>query len=105
MTIDDRELEAALATLLTTSPPSLAPGVLAEVGLADRYATIDSPIGPVVVAWNGVGVSSVSAATDHATFESSHEAQTGRRAIRAERLPEALEPEPQLDHTPLALGE
>ena len=36
MTTDDRELEAAMAALLTTAPATLAPGVLAEVGLADR---------------------------------------------------------------------
>ena len=91
MTIDDRELEVAMATLLTSAPSTLAPGVLAEVGLADRYATIDSPIGPVVVAWNGIGVSTVSAATDDARFEAAHQAQTGRRAIRADRLPVTLE--------------
>lgn len=91
MTIDDRDLEAAMATLLTTAPPSLAPGVLAEVGLADQYANIDSPIGPLVVAWNGLGVSVVEAAEDDARFEASHQAHTGRRAIRAERLPVALE--------------
>ena len=56
MTTDDRDLEAAMAGLLTTAPATLAPGVLAEVGLADRYARIDSPIGPLVVAWNGLGV-------------------------------------------------
>ena len=76
MTIDDRELEAAMATLLTSAPTSLAPGVLAEVGLADRYATIASPIGPVVVAWNGIGVSIVAAATNDATFETAHQAHS-----------------------------
>lgn len=91
MTIEDRELEEAMATLLTTAPPSLAPGVLAEIGLADRYAYIDSPIGPLVVAWNGLGVSAVEAAVDDAGFEASHEARTRRRTIRAERLPDALE--------------
>ena len=49
-------------------PPSLAPNVLAEVGLADRYARFDSPIGPLVVAWNGLGVSAVEAADDDATL-------------------------------------
>jgi O-6-methylguanine DNA methyltransferase len=91
MTIEDRELEEAMAALLTTAPPSLAPGVLAEIGLADRYAYIDSPIGALIVAWNGLGVSEVDAAVSGATFERSHEGRTGRRAIRAERLPERLE--------------
>jgi O-6-methylguanine DNA methyltransferase len=91
MTIEDRQLEEAMATLLTTAPPSLAPGVLAEVGLVDRYALIGSPIGSLVVAWNGLGVSAVEAATDEAAFEAAHEARTGRRTIRAEHLPAALE--------------
>jgi O-6-methylguanine DNA methyltransferase len=91
MTIDDRDLEEAMAALLTTAPPSLAPSVLAEVGLADRYARIDSPIGPLVVAWNGIGVSAVEGATDDVAFEAAHEARTGRRTVRAEHLPVALE--------------
>jgi O-6-methylguanine DNA methyltransferase len=91
MTIEDRELEEAMATLLTTAPPSLGPSVLAEIGLADRYARIDSPIGPLVVAWNGLGVSLVDVARDDAAFEASHVTRTGRRAIRADRLPEPLE--------------
>jgi len=91
MTIHDRDLEAAMASLFTTAPPSLAPGVLAAVGLADRYARIESPIGSLAVAWNGIGVSSVDDAVDDAAFEASHRARTGRRAISAERLPAALE--------------
>jgi len=91
MTIEDRELEEAMANLLTTAPPSLAPGVLAEVGLVDRYAYLESPIGPLVVAWNGLGVSAVGAVEDEAAFERSHEALTGRRAVRTSRLPETLE--------------
>jgi methylated-DNA-[protein]-cysteine S-methyltransferase len=91
MTIEDRELEEAMATLLTTAPPSLAPGVLAEVGLADRYAYIDSPIGELIVAWNGLGVSEVGAAEKAASFERSHQDRTGRRAIPADRLPVSLE--------------
>jgi O-6-methylguanine DNA methyltransferase len=91
MTIEDRDLEEAMATLLTTAPPSLGPSVLAEVGLVDYYARIDSPIGPLVVAWNGRGVAAVEAAPDDAAFEASHQARSGRRAVRAERLPGRLE--------------
>jgi O-6-methylguanine DNA methyltransferase len=90
MTTEDRELEEAVASLRTAAPASLAPGVLAEVGLLDRYGRIDSPIGPLIVAWNGLGVSSVEAASDDAAYEASHLARTGRRAIRAPRLPAAL---------------
>jgi O-6-methylguanine DNA methyltransferase len=90
MTIDDRDLEAALAGLVVTAPPTLAPNVLADVGLADRYARFDSPIGPLVVAWNGVGVSAVEAATDDAGFEAAHRARTGRPALAVGALPEGL---------------
>ena len=52
----ERETEAAMAGLLTSAPPTLATDVLVEVGLADRYARMDSAIGPLTVVWNGVGV-------------------------------------------------
>jgi O-6-methylguanine DNA methyltransferase len=86
----DPDLEAAMAGLATHAPATLAPNVLAEVGLADRYARFDSPIGPLVVAWNGLGVSAVEAARDDAAFEVAHRARTGRPAHPAERLPERL---------------
>jgi O-6-methylguanine DNA methyltransferase len=90
MTIDDRDLEAAMAGLLVTAPPTLAPSVLADVGLADRFARFDSPIGPLIVAWNGIGVSAVEAADDDGSFVANHLARTGRRAYAAERLPASL---------------
>ena len=62
MTTTDADMEAAMAALRTTAPATLRPSVLAEVGLADLYARFESPIGPLVVAWNGLGVSAVEAA-------------------------------------------
>ena len=56
MTTDDRTMESALAGLSVTAPASLAPSVLADVGLADRYARFDSPIGPLLVAANDRGL-------------------------------------------------
>jgi len=90
MTTDDRDLEAGVASLATAAPPTLAPRVLAEVGLADLYARMDTPIGSLVVAWNGLGVSAVEAAPDDDAFEASHLARTGRPAYRADRLPDRL---------------
>ncbi|MEO8570597.1 MAG: methylated-DNA--[protein]-cysteine S-methyltransferase [Chloroflexota bacterium] len=89
MTVD-AAIETAMAALLTSAPPTLAPNVLAEVGLADWYARFDSPIGPLVVAWNGRGAAAVEAADDDAAFEAHHVARTGRPAHLAERLPERL---------------
>ncbi len=77
---DDREA-AALASLAVPAPANLRPAVLVEVGLADHYARVDSPLGPVVVAWNGRGVSTVDLAGDDGAFEARHLASTGRRAI------------------------
>ena len=90
MTFDNHHPEAALAGLAATAPATLAPGVLAAVGLADRYARFDSPIGPLIVAWNGLGVSAVEAAPDDATFEANHVARTGRPAHPVERVPDEL---------------
>ncbi|MBI3748832.1 MAG: methylated-DNA--[protein]-cysteine S-methyltransferase [Chloroflexi bacterium] len=90
MTLSDKDLETAMADLMTPAPPTLALGVLVEVGMVDRYARFDAPIGPLVVAWNGLGVSAVEAAPDDTTFEANHLARTGRRAVRADALPAAL---------------
>jgi O-6-methylguanine DNA methyltransferase len=71
---------AGMAGLTVAAPPTLRVDVLVEVGLADHYARIDSPLGPLVVAWNGRGVSSVGQAGGDADFEARHLASTGRRA-------------------------
>lgn len=81
---------AILADLATTAPATLRPGVLVETGLADGYARIDSPLGPLVVAWNGRGVSTVDMAGDDTVFEARHRALTGRPAYGADALPARL---------------
>jgi hypothetical protein len=47
---DLASVEAALADLALEAPKNLATDVLVRVGLADHYATIESPIGPLYVA-------------------------------------------------------
>jgi len=54
--LTDQGLDAALRDLRTAAPPTVGSGALVEAGLADRYATIDSPLGPAFVAWNRLGV-------------------------------------------------
>lgn len=83
-------IEARLADLTATAPAGLRPDVLVEVGLADRYARTDSPIGPLLVAWNGRGVSVVDVASDEDAFEARHLAVTGRPAYPADALPARL---------------
>jgi O-6-methylguanine DNA methyltransferase len=86
--ISDREA-TALADLTVTAPPSLRTSVLVEVGLVDRYGRVNSPLGPVVVAWNGLGVVSVDIAGEDGAFEARHLASTGRRAVPSE-VPQRL---------------
>ena len=82
----DREA-TALADLALSAPPTLRPAVLVELGLADRYGRVDSPLGPLVVAWNGRGVSAVDVAGDDGAFEARHRATTGRPATPGELPP------------------
>ena len=88
--LDITEREAtALTGLATSAPRTLRSSVLVEIGLADRYGRFDSPLGQLVVAWNGMGVVSVDLAGDDEDFEASHLASTGRRAIPSE-VPQRL---------------
>ncbi len=88
--LDLDTIEAAIAALAEPAPPSLAHRALVAVGLADDYALIESPVGPLRVAWNGRGVSAVEGAPDDHVFEVRFLARTGRRAERQEALPAAL---------------
>jgi O-6-methylguanine DNA methyltransferase len=83
-------IEAALATLAEPAPATLAHGALVAVGLADDYALIGSPVGPLRVAWNGRGVSAVEGAPDDNAFELRFLSRTGRRARRRDMLPAGL---------------
>jgi O-6-methylguanine DNA methyltransferase len=89
-TYTDPGLEAALRDLRVSAPPSVGFGALVETGLADRYATIDTPLGAAFVAWNGRGVSWVAHAGDRAGFEDRFRDTVGREIAPAEELPPAL---------------
>ncbi len=80
----------ALASLAVTAPAHVADDVLVEVGLADRMAPLESPIGTIWVAWNGRGVSEVEQADDGPAAAARHAARTGRRTTLAAALPGQL---------------
>ena len=82
--------EAGLAALRASAPPELAHSTLVAVGLADDYAVIDSPVGPLRVVWNGRGVSEVSGEPDDDAFGERFLARTGRRVRRRGALPPDL---------------
>ena len=89
--LPDTRLEAALRELRVAAPVTVGLGALVEVGLADRYASIDSPLGPVFVAWNGRGVSWVAPAELPEAFERRFRDRAGRPIEAADALPPRLE--------------
>ena len=86
----DAALAAELAGLRSIAPTTLLPRTLVAVGLADAYAAIDSPIGRLFVAFNGLGVSAVEQAPDGDAFERAHLERTGRPAHAVAALPTRL---------------
>jgi O-6-methylguanine DNA methyltransferase len=89
-TTTEAEIESALSGLRVRAPATLAPATLVAVGLADVYSTLPSPLGPVFVAWNGRGVSSVDTAGDTGAFEARFRATTGRPLREASSMPRQL---------------
>lgn len=63
------------------APPSLKPGVLLSVGLADAYFPLDTPLGRLYVAHSEVGLSAVLYASSPDEFERLFQLQTGRAAV------------------------
>src|SRR5690349_2754838 len=58
--MNDRQLLRDLRALSAVqAPPRVLTRVLDELGLADRYGSLETPLGPVFVAWNRLGVSAV----------------------------------------------
>ncbi len=84
-------LERDLAALgRNRAPRTLLPAVMAGAGLADGYAELETPIGVFFVAWNGSGVSAVMRALSPEDFEDWFRHRVGRRAVRADGMPERL---------------
>jgi O-6-methylguanine DNA methyltransferase len=73
-----------------SAPPTLLPGVLTALDLADRYLTLEVPIGRVYVSFNRSGISAVTQAADAEAFERLFRAQFGRPAFPVTESPDAL---------------
>ena len=88
----EEEVAARLSQLdAVRAPASLAPVVLAGVGIVDAYAPVETVIGPMFVAYNREGISAVRPAADRAAFEGSVGTRTGRALRAIDRLPSELE--------------
>lgn len=85
-------LESRLRSLgAVRAPARLYARVLAEVGEADSYAQLETPLGPVYVAWSRAGVSAVYQARSPELFERWFAATVGRRLQRSpEPVPAGL---------------
>ena len=89
-TIRPADLIAALAELGSPAPEHLARAVLTQVGLADLWAELPSPLGPIGVAWNGRGISWIDRAGDPDLLAERFEDRVGRPLHRVDRVPERL---------------
>ena len=72
------------------APGSLLGSVLDEIGLAERYLSLQTPIGLVYVAFNGDRISGLAPAEDDKAFERTYHQRTGKTARRAETAPPGL---------------
>lgn len=86
-----RGVVSGLRSLRASAPPSLLPGVLLELDMADAWTEIEGPIGPLYVAWRASGITAVERAVDAADFETQHMEWSGRPLWRVERMPAPLE--------------
>ncbi len=81
---------AALAALATPAPQGVSAGALVRVGLADDWAELPSPLGPIGVAWNGRGISWIDRADDPAAFHDRFAEHVGRPLHRVEHVPDRM---------------
>jgi O-6-methylguanine DNA methyltransferase len=87
----DRQLLDGLRALgRVRAPASVLEAVLDEVELGDHYASLESALGPVFVAWNRLGVSAVMKTGSDFEFEERFRSRFGRTPRRAEAVPEDL---------------
>lgn len=73
------------------APDIVLPTVLERLGQSDAYTSCASPIGPVYVAYNVLGISAVMAAPSAAEFEQAFRARFKRSLRHVESLPGALD--------------
>ena len=85
-----RALAEGLHGLRADPPATLRPAVLERVGLADAYLAVDGPAGPLLVAYNGRGISATAPGTDEAAFAERFQARFRRPLWPADRPPARL---------------
>jgi methylated-DNA-[protein]-cysteine S-methyltransferase len=91
--LTDRQLLTDLRALgRVRAPARLLETVLDDIELGDRFASLETALGPVFVAWNRLGVSAVMKTATAEEFEARFRQRFGRVPRWAEHLPDlALE--------------
>jgi O-6-methylguanine DNA methyltransferase len=85
-----RAVAEGLHGLRSDPPATLRPAVLERVGLADAYVTVDGPAGPLLVAYNGRGISATAPGADEAAFAERFQGRFRRPLRPADRPPGRL---------------
>jgi methylated-DNA-[protein]-cysteine S-methyltransferase len=89
--MNDRQLLRDLRALNGVyAPERILQGVLHQVGLNDEYASLETPLGPVFVAWNRLGVSAVMKTDTAQEFEQRFSERFHRTPWLALELPPDL---------------
>jgi O-6-methylguanine DNA methyltransferase len=84
----NRQLFRDLRALGTVqAPPQVLGAILDAIDLGDHFASLDSALGPVFVAWNRYGVSAVMKTATPEEFEARFKARFGRSPRPALELP------------------
>jgi O-6-methylguanine DNA methyltransferase len=73
-----------------SAPPTVLPAVLERLGQSDAYTCCESPIGPVYVAYNGLGISAVMSAASATAFEEAFRARFERPVHQVTDPPDQL---------------
>lgn len=85
MLFEARQLVADLAGLgMVSAPATLGGDTLALVGLADKYALIETPLGPIYITWSLEGLSLAVRASSVTEFQTEAQAYLGRRVFSGE---------------------
>jgi O-6-methylguanine DNA methyltransferase len=73
------------------APAGFADRLLAHVGMADSYATFETVLGTVYLAWNRQGISAASRSASPADFEAWFRREVGRPVVAAVAPPDLAE--------------
>ena len=86
-----RQFVRELRSLAEVEPPKgLLPAVLRELGLADTFFSIESQLGPLLIAYNARGIAAVGRGEDREAFVAGYAARCGRPLRITPTSPSAL---------------